>query len=104
MRYILYFTCKGASAITIWMVEQLGLAMILSSIFNTWPLISGTINFFVGSIRHADELSITIVPFSAYFGAHSKEVPPPAEKIATSALRLLPSSILLIVYSLPLNF
>jgi hypothetical protein len=34
-------------------------------------LISGTINFLVGSILHADELSITVVPAAANFGAHS---------------------------------
>ncbi|MNX44388.1 hypothetical protein D3C86_748720 [compost metagenome] len=48
-------------------------------------LISGTTNFFVGSILHADELSITVVPAAANFGAHSNEVSPPAEKTAISA-------------------
>ena len=66
------------------MVLQFGLAMILSSFVNTSPLISGTTNFFVGSILQAEELSITVVPTSANFGAHSKEVSPPAEKIAIS--------------------
>src|SRR6187551_2086681 len=78
--------------------------MIRSSMVSSCPLISGTISFLVGSMRQADELSITIVPASAYFGAHSKEVPPPAEKIAISAASLQPSSILLMVYSLSLNF
>ena len=45
---------------------------------------TGTTNFFVGSIRQAELLSITNVPTSANFGAHSKEVSPPAEKIAKS--------------------
>ena len=66
------------------MVEQFGLAMILSSLVNTSPLISGTTNFLSGSIRHADELSITVVPTSANLGAHAKEVPPPAENNAKS--------------------
>ena len=66
------------------MVEQLGFAIILSSFEIKSPLISGIINFFEGSILHADELSITIVPISANFGAHFKEVSPPAEKIAIS--------------------
>ena len=35
-------------------------------------------------MRHAEELSITTVPTAANFGAHSKEVSPPAEKIARS--------------------
>ena len=65
-------------------VEQFGLAIILSSAVKIEALISGTINFFVGSIRHAEELSITVVPASANFGAHSSEVSPPAEKIAIS--------------------
>src|SRR5690606_2801168 len=66
------------------MVEQLGLAMILSSFVNTFALISGTTSFFVGSIRQADELSTTVVPTSANFGAHSNDVSPPAENKATS--------------------
>ena len=61
------------------MVEQFGFAIILSSLVNTSPLISGTTNFLVGSILQADELSITVVPTAANFGAHSNEVSPPAE-------------------------
>ena len=38
--------------------------------------------FFVGSIRQTLELSMTKQPTSANFGAHSKEVCPPAENIA----------------------
>src|SRR3954468_18939734 len=85
------------------MVEQFGLAIMRSSMVSSWPLISGTISFLLGSILHAEELSITIVPASAYFGAHSSDVPPPAEKIATSGASLQTSSILLILYSLPLK-
>src|SRR5690606_17255278 len=65
------------------MVEQLGLAMILSFCVKFSALISGTTSFLVGSIRQADELSTTVVPASANFGAHSKEVSPPAENKAT---------------------
>ncbi len=68
---------------TIWMVEQFGFAMILSSGVNVLALISGTTNFLVGSMRHADELSTTVMPAAANLGAISSEVPPPAEKIAT---------------------
>ena len=67
------------------MVEQFGLAMILSAAVNSEALISGTINFLLGSILQADELSITVVPAAANFGAHSNEVSPPAENNAISA-------------------
>ena len=49
-------------------------------------LISGIISFILGSILHADELSITIVPLFENFGAHFKEISLPAEKSAMSAL------------------
>jgi hypothetical protein len=62
--------------------------MILSSLVNEEALISGTI-FLVGSILHADELSITVVPAAANFGAHSNDVSPPAEKQYLVALRQL---------------
>jgi len=73
------------------MVEQLGLAIILSSLVSSSALISGTISFLVGSMRQADELSMTVIPASANRGAHSSEVSPPAEKIATSGVRLMAS-------------
>src|SRR5690348_360991 len=85
------------------MVEQLGFAMILSSFVNASALISGTINFFVGSILQAEELSITVIPASANFGAHSKEVLPPAEKIATAGFAAMPSVMLTTLYFFPLN-
>src|SRR5690606_41494832 len=85
------------------MVEQFGFAMILSSIVRTCPFISGTISFFSGSIRQADELSITMVPTSANFGAHYREVPPPAENIAASGASLMASSTLLTASALPLK-
>ena len=68
------------------MVEQFGFAIILSSLVSVLALISGTINFLFGSMRQTDELSITVVPTCANFGAHSKEVSPPAEKIAIAGL------------------
>ena len=49
-------------------------------------MISGIINFLLGSIRQAEELSITTVPCSANLGAHSIEVSPPAENNAISGL------------------
>ena len=66
------------------MVEQFGLAIILSEEFNCPALISGIINFLEGSILQAEELSITTVPASANLGAHSKDVDPPAENKAMS--------------------
>ena len=71
---MLYFLCNGAKANTIWMVEQFGLAIILSSFVNSLALISGTTNFLVESILQADELSITVVPAAANLGAQSNEV------------------------------
>jgi hypothetical protein len=52
--------------------------MILSSLVNEEALIRNN-QFLVGSILHADELSITVVPAAANFGAHSNDVSPPAE-------------------------
>ena len=75
------------------MVEQLGFAMIKSSFVNTEAFTSGTTNFFVGSILHAEELSMTRIPAAANFGAQSKEVVPPAEKIAIVGFAAIASSI-----------
>ena len=82
------------------MVEQLGLAIILSFLVNSEALISGTINFLVSSIRHAEELSTTVVPTSANLGAHSNEVSPPAENKAISGFAFTASCKLTILYSL----
>src|ERR1700722_7147848 len=85
------------------MVEQLGLAMILSAAVNTSALSSGTTSFFVGSILQAEELSITVMPAAANFGAHSREVPPPAEKIAIPGFARIASVALTTDHSLFLN-
>src|SRR3954464_9270790 len=85
------------------MVEQLGLAMILSAALNTWAFTSGTTNFLVGSIRQAEELSITVMPAAANLGAHSSEVLPPAENKATAGLAAIASVELTIFYFFPLN-
>ena len=76
------------------MVEQLGFAMIKSAAVNTEAFTSGTTNFFVGSILHAEELSMTRIPAAANFGAQSKEVIPPAEKIAKVGCAAIASSML----------
>src|ERR1700712_2181777 len=98
-----YFLCNGSSTNTIWMVEQLGFAIILSVAVSTCAFTSGTINFLVGSMRQALLLSITVIPAAANLGAHSLEVPPPAEKIATSGLAAIPSAMLTTLYFTPLN-
>src|SRR5690606_645571 len=85
------------------MVEQFGLAITLSSADNTSPFTSGTTNFFVGSIRQAEELSTTVIPASAYCGANSVEVPPPAENNATSGFNAIASVGVTTLYFFPLN-
>src|SRR5579859_5734496 len=85
------------------MVEQLGLAMILSSAVSTLAFTSGTTSFLVGSMRHADELSTTVVPASANKGAWANEVLPPAENKARSGFCFIASSTETTLYCLPLN-
>ena len=77
--------------------------MILSAAVNSVALISGTINFFVVSILQADELSITVVPAAANFGAHSNEVSPPAENKAISAFISTAVCMPTTLYFFPLN-
>src|SRR6266550_1449067 len=65
-------------------VEQFGLAMIPG-----WPSRSPGLTWLttrgiVGSIRQALELSITVAPRAAAWGASSRETSPPAEKRAMS--------------------
>ena len=85
-------SCSGFKAINIWIVEQFGFAIIRSSGESSDALISGITNFFEGSILQAEELSTTLVPTSANFGAQTKEVSPPAEKRARSGFKLTASS------------
>ena len=69
---------------------------------NIWDL-SQERPVLVGSMRQeTEELSITIVPLAANFGAQSNEVPPPAENIATSAPQIWASCIPIMVYGFPL--
>src|SRR5690606_21467643 len=82
---------------------QLGLAIILSADPSTSPFTSGTTSFFVGSIRHADELSITVTPASANFGANSVDVVPPAENKATSGFSAIASEGVTTLYLFPLK-
>src|SRR5690606_20292058 len=64
---------------------------------------SGTTSFLSGSIRQAEELSITVVPTVANLGAHSREVSPPAENSAISGRDATASSREMTVCSLPLK-
>jgi hypothetical protein len=94
MRSALYFLCKSFNATTICMVEQLGLAIILSFWVSSWAFTSGTTSFLLGSMRQADELSTTTVPTSANLGANSSDTLPPAEKIAMAGRAAIASSML----------
>src|SRR6185312_17508857 len=98
-----YFLCSGLSATTICMVEQFGLAIILSAAVSTCAFTSGTTSFFVLSILQADELSMTVVPTSANLGAHSSEVLPPAENKAISGFFAIASVMVTTLYLLPRN-
>src|SRR5690606_31590012 len=64
---------------------------------------SGTTSFLVGSIRQAEELSMTVIPASANFGAYANDVLPPAENSATSGFRAMASSGVTTLYFFPLN-
>ena len=76
---------SGLRATTIWMVEQLGFAMIpFGRLAAASMLTSGTMSGHSGSFRNAEELSTTSAPLLAAIGDHSRDVPPPAEKSATS--------------------
>src|SRR6201989_2164111 len=87
-RLITALSCSGFSATTSCAVEQFGLAMMF---FLVKPaaaaaFTSGTISGTSGSIRHADELSITTVPAAPIFGDPSFDTVPPADirQISTS--------------------
>src|SRR3954464_5095797 len=77
--------------------------MILSCAVSTSAFISGTTSLLDGSILHADELSITVIPASANFGAHSRDVLPPAENKATAGFAAIASVMLTTLYFFPLN-
>ena len=68
---------------------QLGLAMMMAPFFDwlrarvaTSMLISGTTRGIAGSLRQAEELSMTVAPASTKRGAYCREAPAPAEKMA----------------------
>ena len=67
------------------MVEQLGLATNSEGPCNAWAFTSGTTKGTDGSMRQAEELSMTRIPASVKRGAHSMDTDPPAENKAKSA-------------------
>ena len=78
-------SCSGLSATTIWMVLQLGLAMM------PFGPLDGGVHVHLGhhqrtpaSMRHALELSMTTAPARAANGANSRETLAPALKSAMS--------------------
>ncbi len=79
-------SCRGFRATTIWMVEQLGLAMMPLALnwATSWGLTSGTTRGMAGSMRHAEELSTTTQPAAAARGAYSRLTEAPAENSARS--------------------
>jgi hypothetical protein len=52
-------------------------------------------------MRHADELSITVMPASANLGAHANDVLPPAENKAMAGFALIASCIDTTAYDFP---
>ena len=74
-------SCSGFSATTSCAVEQFGLAMMFFLVkpATASALTSGTISGTSGSMRQADELSITTAPAAAIFGDHSFDTAPPAD-------------------------
>src|SRR6266699_2622610 len=74
-------SCKGFRATTSCAVEQFGLAMMFFLVkpATASAFTSGTIRGTSGSIRQADELSITTAPFAAIFGDHSFDTALPAD-------------------------
>ncbi len=66
-------SCSGLSATTIWIVEQLGLAMIPRCFMMSCGLTSGTTSGTSGSMRKALELSTTTAPAAAAIGLHCRE-------------------------------
>jgi hypothetical protein len=78
-------SCSGLRTGIAAMVVQLGFAMIpFRASLTASGLTSLTTSGTSGSIRHADELSITVAPAAANRSACALEVEPPAENSAMS--------------------
>jgi hypothetical protein len=78
-------SCNGLSTGIAAIVVQFGLAMMRSVALRiSSPFTSLTMSGTSGCMRHAEELSMTITPAAANFGASSLEDVAPAENRATS--------------------
>ena len=85
-------------------VVQFGLAMMpFGADLASSPLTSLTTSGTSGSIRHADELSMTVAPAAANFGASAREPVAPAENRAMSSLAGSASSASSTVTSVPFH-
>src|SRR5690606_12688566 len=90
-------------AATIWIVEQLGLAMIPLWFLISCAFTSGTTKGTSGSIRNALVLSITTAPLLTASGASFLDTDPPAEKNAISIPSKLSGLASCTVYVVPWN-
>ena len=78
-------SCNGFNTGMATMVVQFGLPTMPFGIeASASAFTSGTTRGTSGSIRHADELSITMAPAAATRGASTREAAPPHEKRAMS--------------------
>jgi hypothetical protein len=81
MRFCRWIGHSGISAV---IAEQLGTAMMPLCSAMRRPLISGIANGTLGSMRKAEELSITTAPALTAIGENFREMPLPAENSAIS--------------------
>ncbi len=77
-------SCKGCSAATIWMVEQLGFAMTPLCHSMSRGFTSGTTSGTLSSMRKALELSIITAPAAVTASRNWRDTPAPAENSAMS--------------------
>ena len=70
----------GLRATTIWMVEQLGVAMMPVLVASASAFTSGTTSGTVGSMRKTLDLSMTVAPAATACGTNSVLTEPPAAK------------------------
>ena len=79
-------SCSGLSTGIAAMVVQFGLAMMpLGGSIASSGFTSETTSGTSGSLRQAEELSITIAPAAATLGAYSRDIDAPAENSARSS-------------------
>src|SRR5665647_3219663 len=95
-------SCSGFRTGIAVIVVQFGFAMMPFGGLSVSPgLTSETTSGTSGSLRQADELSTTMAPASATFGAYSADIVAPAEKIAMSMPVKSAVSVSSTTYSLP---